>query len=115
VKRQEFTEKTMVAAWTRADGRCQWPGCGIKLFPGDARYDHIAPCDLHPDGGDNSLANCQVLCRDHHYMKTVIKDWPLIKKGRRIRKRHIGAKRSRTPIRGWKKFDGTPVRNPRLR
>lgn len=42
-------------------------------------------------------------------------DVPLIAKAKRIRQKHIGAYRSRQPIAGWRRFDGTPVRNPRLR
>jgi len=57
--RTEFTAKTKLQAFQRANGTCESAGCGAKLTPGKFTYDHRIPDQL---GGDNSLENCQVIC-----------------------------------------------------
>ncbi len=113
-KRSEFSRKTKLAAWERAGGGCE--ECGKKLFPGDrVEYDHIITCE---QGGDNSLENCAVLCRDCHVMKTAI-DAGRTAKTRSVRAKHTGAHQSKHVIpgsrrSGWKiKLDGTVVRRDR--
>jgi len=127
VSRTEFTAATKRAAWERAGGRCehiadserfdrhfQTEGtiegrCNKKLFHGDIFYDHIIPDGL---GGDNSLANCAVLCRAHHDPKTREQDVPRIAKMKRQRDKHLGIRKSssRWPPRGsrpvqWRRQD----------
>ena len=106
--RKEFSKKIRVAAWKRADGRCE--ECTRKLYPGDACFDHRIPDGLT---GEPTLENCQCLCRWCHNVKTFGTDVPAIGRAKRREASHLGAKRSRNPIRGWRKFDGTAVRNPR--
>lgn len=108
--RQEFTKKTKLAAFARAGGRCEC-GCGKKLMPGDVEYDHITAAAL---GGDNSLENCRVLSRACHRAKTN-GDVAAIAKSNRNRAKHIGAHKSKHPMRCGrhskfkKKLDGTVV------
>jgi 5-methylcytosine-specific restriction enzyme A len=103
MKRQEFSAKIKVAAFERAKGHCQ--ECTRKLSPGDIHYDHIIPC---ASGGDASLNNCAVLCRSCHAWKTTDRDIPAIAKGKRVRLRHIGARRMGS-FRGWRKMNGQVV------
>lgn len=106
--RKEFSGKIRVAAWQRADGRCET--CTRKLYPGDARFDHRVPLGLT---GEATLENAQLLCRWCHDAKTFGQDVPAIARAKRREAKHVGAKRSRNPIRGWRRFDGTAVKNPR--
>jgi 5-methylcytosine-specific restriction protein A len=89
--RMEFSPKTKIAAFERAKGRCE--KCKKKIVPtnGPAQYDHIVPAAI---GGDNSLANCQVLCkRPCHDLKTHKTDVPEIGRTKRIIKKNAGVKR----------------------
>lgn len=119
----DFSRKTKVAAWERADGRCEHEEfrrgqllrdngdfirerCNKKLFPGDIFYDHIIPEAI---SHDNSLANCQVLCRDHHDAKTRKADVPTIAKVKRVQANHIGAKVKRPASKYKRRMDGKVV------
>lgn len=86
-KGNEFSEKTKLQRWTLCDGRCEYPGCGIKLFPGKCQCDHDIAVEL---GGDNSLENARWLCLAHHKGKTKNRDMPAIKKVRRQERREKG-------------------------
>jgi 5-methylcytosine-specific restriction enzyme A len=77
--RLEFTRKTRASAFERSKGICD--GCQATLKAGGAEYDHVLPAAL---GGDNSLANCQVLCRVCHVEKSAI-DIRSIRKADRVR------------------------------
>ena len=105
--RTEFTAATKRAAWDRSGGRCEhcdrnlqgrrsiagW--CGKKLFPGDIFYDHVIPDAL---GGDNSLKNCQVLCRAHHDPKTHTEDVPRIAKMKRQQDKDRGIRKPKSRL-----------------
>lgn len=103
--RREFPNKVRLAAFERCKGICEKLGCNARLHPGRFVYDHIIPDHF---GGEPTLDNCQVICRECNREKTN-RDAADIAKGRRIRRRAAGIKR-RGGIRGWRKFDGTPVR-----
>jgi 5-methylcytosine-specific restriction protein A len=100
--RTEFSEKTKAEAALRAKGKCK---CTARLFVGNIFYDHIIPDAM---GGDNTLGNCQVLCRACHDSKTRTRDVPQIAKAKRLERKRFGIKSERK-IRAWRKFDGTPV------
>jgi 5-methylcytosine-specific restriction protein A len=57
--RREFPPKVRLAAFQRANGHCE--DCRARLAPGRFAYDHIVPDAL---GGEPTLDNCMVLCRD---------------------------------------------------
>lgn len=102
MKRREFSPKVKLAAFERAAGHCE--KCTAKLYPGKFEYDHDIADGL---GGEPTLENCVVACSACHGVKTK-QDVTKIAKTARIRKRAAGIKR-RGKIRGWRKFDGTPV------
>lgn len=85
----EFPAKVRQAAWERCKGRCEAPGCGIKLRVGGFQYDHVIPDGL---GGPATLENCAVLCTAHHEVKTHTKDRPIMTKADNQRKAHLGLK-----------------------
>ena len=108
-KRSEFSRKTKAEAFARANGKCE--GCGVKIRPGNGpEYDHRIPDAV---GGGNSLSNCVVLCFNCHGAKTQKADVPEIARTKRIRDKHTGALSKRSGFKGWRKFDGTIVFNPR--
>src|SRR5262249_9898637 len=107
--RREFPAKVKEQAYERANGRCEIPECGSELELGRFHYDHIVPDAI---GGGNDLGNCQVICILCHRDKTGGKDAPVIAKNRRIRRKLKGIKKQ-SKFRGWRKFDGTLVMNPR--
>lgn len=99
--RREFTTKTKQDAYKRAEGKCQ--KCGI-LFDSKNKpeYDHIIMDAL---SGDNSLANCQVLCKKCHSEKTGKKDIPANAKAKRLADERIGIKHKGSLKRGKSKTE----------
>ena len=104
MNRREFPAKIKVAAFERCNGACE--GCTRRLFPGDIHYDHRIP---DGSGGEPTLENCQVLCRSCHGIKTSTQDIPAIAKGKRVKRKHIGAA-GKSKFRGWRRFDGSIVK-----
>ena len=93
--RAEFSPKTKVLAFKRAGGRCEKCGNKILAANGPVQYDHIVPAAI---GGDNSIDNCQVLCkRPCHDLKTHKTDVPEIARTERIIKKNAGAKKRKGP------------------
>ncbi len=106
-RRAEFTRATKLAAWDRCGGRCEC-GCDRKLYPGDIEYDHRITCEM---GGGNSPANCVVLSKACHGMKTHKVDAPRRAKSRSVRAKHVGADKPKRKMRGhrgdkWKQKVG---------
>ncbi len=112
-KRLVFSAKTKAAVWERANGMCEGKitviagnmdvgfitvsrRCNAPLYVGNFHYDHVVPEGL--TGGDNSLANCQVLCTHCHGAKTSKQDIKAISKAKRIAKKLTGLKKSRSPM-----------------
>lgn len=107
--RQEFPGKVRLAAFERAEKRCE--RCRAILVIGKYRYNHRIPDAL---GGQPTLENCEVLCIGCDSEQTYKTDIPAIAKSRRIRKREAGVRKPRTMTR-WRKFDGTVVNADRER
>jgi 5-methylcytosine-specific restriction protein A len=100
--RAEFSAKTKVLAFKRANGCCE--KCTARLGPGNVEYDHRIACEL---GGDNEIGNCVALCRSCHSTKTK-RDVAAIAKAKRRERRHAGIKKPRT-IKAWRRFSGEIV------
>ncbi len=97
--RREFTRKTKAAAFLRCEGRCEYVDasgarCEAKLSPGNFAFDHVVADSI---GGEPTLDNCAVLCRNHHDHKTHTIDTPRAAKTKRIRDKHLGIVREKRP------------------
>lgn len=120
-KRQEFSDKTKFAAWTRCSGYCEH--CGNKIIttprytrkkrgPNGETFDHGIPDYFD---GSNNLENCQVLCDICDGAKTS-KDQSDIAHSKRILKKSAGIKKKSRPMlgtraSGWRKpMNGKPER-----
>ena len=98
--RREFSKKVRLAAFKRANGRCE--RCEAALFPGQYHYDHILADGL---SGEPTLENCAVLCRACHGLKTANDDVPRMAKADRARRKIMDGekKKSRLWNPKWKK------------
>jgi len=88
-KRREFSPTTKRKRWDHAKGRCERCGVRIDTYKRRHHYDHDTACEL---GGDNSFANCRLLCEPCHVLKTGEVDRPAIAKAHRRQIANIGAK-----------------------
>jgi 5-methylcytosine-specific restriction endonuclease McrA len=95
--RKEFSKKVkeqVLERCTRDDGISYCEGCNLP-FQGRIEFDHVLPDGL---GGDNSLSNCQALCRrchDHKSNRHLEGDKSKIAKADRIREKHLGIRKSK--------------------
>lgn len=111
--RREFPKKVNLAAFQRANGRCEGEGCGARLTVGKFHYDHVLADAL---GGEPTLENCAVLCWACHRDKTGQEDVPRIRKADRQRNSHLGIRGPHHVIPGSKaspfkkRLDGSVVR-----
>ena len=86
--RREFSRETRRAAWARAKGSCE--SCTVAIREGmGPHYDHATPDAM---GGEPTLENCAVLCKNCHSTKTASVDIPRIAKSKRVLDRRIGAR-----------------------
>ncbi len=87
--RKEFPNRVKVAAFKRADGKCE--GCGGVLRPGKFTYDHHDPDGLT---GEPTLENCRVLCDPCHTDKSK-RDVALIAEAKRREAKLVAGVRPR--------------------
>lgn len=106
--RKEFPAKVKVEAFTRANGRCEC--CTARLSVGNTEYDHRIACGV---GGDGSAANCVVLCKNCHRVKTR-SDVAVIAKAKRRQRQFAGVRKPRRITR-WRNMRGEIVEAPRER
>lgn len=112
MSRREFSKRVKLEAFERCKGLCE--NCTVKLGPlTGVEYDHRIPDAL---GGEPTLENCVVLCKTCHKLKTTKNDVPVIAKSKRVRSKHLNAKKpTGRPMPGskrskWKrKMDGSIV------
>ena len=112
MKRVRITAKVRADIFLRHDGVCHL--CSMKVIPGQEwDVSHEIPLEA---GGRDDDSNWLVAHRRCHRVHTATVDIPLIAKVKRIHQRHLGAKKSKSPMpfgRGSKlkrKMDGSVVR-----
>ena len=112
MKRVRITAKMRADIFLRHSGICHL--CRMKVVPGeDWDVSHEIPLEA---GGKDDATNWFVAHRKCHRVHTSTVDAPLIAKVKRIHQRHIGAKKSKSPMplgrsSQWKrKMDGSIVR-----
>jgi len=64
-RRKAFTRPVKAAVLQRSGGMCEAPGCDRV----GRDFDHVKPVAI---GGDNSLDNCQLLCRPCNAAKGIV-------------------------------------------
>lgn len=113
-KREKLTDRQRVKLFQLYGGKCA--DCGRIIRAEVWHADHDIALENGGRGDrDDDLTNWQVLCKNCHGIKTA-SDHGQAAKGRDQAVAHIVPKKQRTkkyPFKGWRKFDGTPVRNPR--
>ena len=108
--RRRITAALRVRVWDRNGGLCHL--CGLPI-------DHIRePWEIeHPKaiwlGGLDDEMNMKPAHIDCHSRKTR-DEAPLRAKGTRVRARHLGIRKPAT-FRGWRKFNGDVVINPKIK
>jgi 5-methylcytosine-specific restriction endonuclease McrA len=102
--RQEFPDKTKMAAWDRCGGVCEC-GC-LKTIYNRPEYHHILPASL---GGLNDLRNCMVMrkaCHDKITNGGGLDGNKAVKKSIRIAEKRAGLRAKGQGFRGWRTFSG---------
>lgn len=112
MKRVKKTTKQRIEIFERHNGICHM--CNLRVHAGqDWDISHEIPLEA---GGKDDVTNWYVAHRKCHREHTAKVDMPLIAKVKRVRAKHLGVIKSKSPMpfgRGSKlkkKMDGTVVR-----
>lgn len=104
----KIPNRVKLRIWTREEGRCSITGLKIDARKDAYEFEHrIALCN----GGTHSEDNIVLVLKAAHKAKTAA-DVKTRAKIDRIRRAEAGIKKP-SGFRGWRKFDGTPVRKER--
>lgn len=96
-KRREFPASVRKAVFIRCckQGIPRCEGCGGMLRAGNIIYEHVTPDGL---GGEPTLDNCKVHCRNCADVKTFTEDSPRMQKADRVLKKTYGLTPSKQKI-----------------
>ena len=111
--RRRITAALRIRVFDRHDGVCHL--CGVRIDPLHEPWDveHVKPLWL--DGADDETNMAPEHRGGECHGRKTAEEATVRAKGTRVRARHLGAHKSRRPMAGWRKFDGTPVTNPKLK
>lgn len=106
-ERKEFSQAVRKLAFRRCcrNGQPYCEGCGCEI---NARsgiiYEHDVPAGL---GGEPTLANCKIHCKNCADVKTFTEDNPRMAKADRVLKKTYGLGRTKKKIqsRGFQRFE----------
>ncbi len=105
---ERIPDRVKLRIWTREGGRCHLTGKTIR--PGDKyQFEHIKSLAL---GGEHRESNIALALDAPHKIKSAAERRQQAKSDR-VRKRHLGLKKSGRKI-PYRKFDGTPVNPNRI-
>lgn len=119
---RRISERTRALVSARQDGRCN--DCGMDSdevkrraeqegasYKALMEFDHITPRAL--DGSDDET-NVQMLCHFCHREKTTQRDVPMIAGAKRLAEKAAGGRKSRSPVKWWKRDAPEPDKLSRL-
>ena len=106
-KRASVSRFRRLAMFRDKDGRCHVCGEIIEFGTG-WELEHIIPLAMGGADDETNWAPAHVKC---HKIKTSL-DLEDLGRAKRREAKHLGAKRSRNPIRGWRKFNGDRSEEP---
>lgn len=102
--------RVRLRVFERYEGVCHWSG--RKIRPGDAwDADHVIAII---NGGENRESNLAPILRGKSHKEKTAQDLAEKSKTYERRKKHLLGKKSKQPMRGWRKFNGERVFNPKL-
>jgi hypothetical protein len=103
-ERREFPLSVRKLAFKRCcrNGIPYCESCPVELRAGNIIYEHVDPDGL---GGEPTIENCKVHCRNCADVKTFTEDNPRMQKADRVLKKNFGLRPSRQKIqsRGFSK------------
>lgn len=102
-------DRVRVRVFERYEGRCH--ACTRKIAAGESWVcDHFKALI---NGGENRERNLKPLC--DWCDRNVKTPADVAEKSRtyKRKKRHLGLRRAKSPMRGWRRFDGSLVINPK--
>ena len=107
-ERGHISRTRRLALFRDQHGRCHLCSGFIKATE-RWELEHVIPLAM---GGADDETNWALAHTKCHKSKTV-RDLLELGRAKRREAKHLGAKRSRKEIPGWRRFDGTTVKNPR--
>lgn len=107
--RAAIPNRVKLRIFERHEGKCA--ACTRQLRPGHWDIDHIVALI---NGGRHAESNLQPLCKSPCHSDKTRGDVTEKSTSYKRRAKHYGVRKAKQPIAGWRRFDGTPVRNPKL-
>jgi 5-methylcytosine-specific restriction endonuclease McrA len=105
--RPTLTKAQKIAVWNRENGLCVLCGKPVPPTGPDVRYDHE---DMRAISGNDRPSNIFATHERCHADKTAKHDAPRMAKTRGMEKLTKAKVRKAGGFRGWRLFNGTPVR-----